>query len=70
MERGVGNTSMNTIAGSSQALEDDNKSDTSDCSSSFEFVLSDADGSSGNYIFMGGLTNLSALVGIILLQSV
>ncbi|WVY95454.1 hypothetical protein V8G54_034542 [Vigna mungo] len=70
VERGVGNTSMNTIAGSAQALEDDNKSDTSDCSSSFEFVLSDADASSGNYIFMGGLTNLSALVGIILLHSV
>ncbi|XP_022642348.1 uncharacterized protein LOC106776158 isoform X2 [Vigna radiata var. radiata] len=56
VERGVGNTSMNTIAGSSQALEDDNKSDTSDCSSSFEFVLSDADGSSDPQLESNGET--------------
>ncbi|XP_017437133.1 uncharacterized protein LOC108343389 isoform X2 [Vigna angularis] len=57
VERGVGNTSMNTIAGSAQALEEeDNKSDTSDCSSSFEFVLSDADASSDPQLESNGET--------------
>lgn len=69
VERGIGNTSMNTIAGS-PLEEDDNTSDTSDSSSSFQFVLTDEDVSTGNYFFMGGLTNLSALIGIIFLQSV
>ncbi|XP_027930959.1 uncharacterized protein LOC114187045 isoform X2 [Vigna unguiculata] len=42
VERGIGNTSMNTIAGS-PLEEDDNTSDTSDSSSSFQFVLTDED---------------------------
>jgi len=54
VERGDGNTVMNAVSGSAPALEeDDNRSDTSDCSSSFQLVLTPADASTGNYFFGG-----------------
>jgi len=51
VEGGDGNTGMNAIAGSAPALEEDeNISDTTDSSSSFQ---TDAETSTGNYFFWG-----------------